>query len=106
MEKGLEIGDGEAEMMASREMGGIGDGWRGSPWTFGEVVGWVALYEVEIEGRGGKAQPHNLEISEFGALHFLEPKHLRGIYGIGMLLIIQRQHRPHAFIYNLWFWSD
>jgi len=37
----MEIGYREAEMMASRSSG--------TPWTFREIVGWVALDEVKVK---------------------------------------------------------
>jgi len=51
LEKGLEIGYREAEMMASWKMGGVFNRRDGTPWTFREIVGWIALNEVKIYGR-------------------------------------------------------
>lgn len=48
LEEGLEIGYRETEMMASRKMGRVFNRRGGTPWTFREIVRWVALDEVKI----------------------------------------------------------
>ena len=63
-------------MVASGEILGISDRRAGAPWTLGEGGGWVALDEMDVYRRWWEAEPYNLEVSEVGGLHLLEPKYL------------------------------
>lgn len=75
LDKRIEIVDGEADVVASGEMAGVGDGRRGAPRTFWKLRGRISLDEVERESRR-QIQPYNLEFAEIRSLYLLEPKYL------------------------------
>jgi hypothetical protein len=49
LEERLEIGDREAEMMASWEMRRVFNRRGSNPWTLREIVRWVPLNKMEIK---------------------------------------------------------
>lgn len=72
----IEIGDGEADVVATGKVLGVDGGGAGAVRALGEPGLRQPLDEVEEEARGGQAQPYHLEL-EVGALHLLEPKNLQ-----------------------------
>ncbi len=74
LNKGIEIGDRETDVMTSGKILGIGEGCGGAPGTFWKLGARVPFNEVEIE-RGRQFQPYDVEF-KFRAFYLFKPKYL------------------------------